>query len=184
MSDGDNNNSGGGRSLGGERAEPMPSSWSRPAAPRVGRVGDWTNSSSTGSRGGGGAGAGAGRFATLSSMGGGGGNGPPPPDDDDDDDDDDENKGAESWFAGGERSGISVENPDRQRQVPGGNMVRDLLRRAAQAGPPVEQPTRSSGAFAGGGHTLGSDDVESSYIPDPDVDEFEGKLNPICPYMY
>jgi hypothetical protein len=55
------------------------------------------------SRGGGGAGAGAGRFATLSSMGGGGGNGPPPPDDDDDDDDDDENKGAESWFAGGER---------------------------------------------------------------------------------
>ena len=29
-------------------------------------------------------------------------------------------------------SGINVENPDRRRAVPGGNMVRDLLRRAAQ----------------------------------------------------
>jgi hypothetical protein len=29
-------------------------------------------------------------------------------------------------------SGISVENPDRRGAVPGGNMVRDLLRRAAQ----------------------------------------------------
>lgn len=29
-------------------------------------------------------------------------------------------------------SGISVENPDRQRAMPGGNMVRDLLRRAEQ----------------------------------------------------
>jgi hypothetical protein len=29
-------------------------------------------------------------------------------------------------------SGLSIENPDRQRAVPGGNMVRDLLRRAAQ----------------------------------------------------
>lgn len=29
-------------------------------------------------------------------------------------------------------SGISVENPDSRRSVPGGDMVRDLLRRAAQ----------------------------------------------------
>ena len=29
-------------------------------------------------------------------------------------------------------SGLSIENPDRQNAVPGGNMVRDLLRRAAQ----------------------------------------------------
>ena len=29
-------------------------------------------------------------------------------------------------------SGLSIENPDRQSAVPGGNMVRDLLRRAAQ----------------------------------------------------
>ena len=43
----------------------------------------------------------------------------------------------------------------------------------------MEQPTRSSGAFAGGGHTLGSDEVDSSYIPDPDVDEFEGNSKPL-----
>lgn len=90
---------------------------------------------------------GGGRFATISSLSGDGGR--PPAQPADDDDDDDENRGAESWFAGGERrylrtfvsldvhvhrvySGISVENPDHQRSTPGGNMVRDLLRRAAQ----------------------------------------------------
>lgn len=30
------------------------------------------------------------------------------------------------------RSGISVQNPDRPGAVPGGNLVRDLLRRAAE----------------------------------------------------
>jgi len=93
-----------------------------------------------------------------------------------DDDDDDEDEGedrteGEHWFAGGERSGISVENPDRPgRAVPGGNLVRDLLRRAAEAGaaPPPEEASRQSGAFFGGGHTLGSDEVESQYIADPD----------------
>lgn len=74
--------------------------------------------------------------------------------------------------------------------MPGGNMVRDLLRRAEQyviimtirlslvhvslsrrAGPAVEAPARSSGAFSGGGHTLGSDEVESSYIPDATAEE-------------
>lgn len=45
----DNNNSsggGGGRSLGGGSNEPLPSSWTRPAAaPRVGRIGDWSGAS-------------------------------------------------------------------------------------------------------------------------------------------
>ena len=70
--------------------------------------------------------------------------------DDDGADSDENGDRRESWFAGGERryvsplsglptvkpihpySGISVENPDRARAPPGGNMVRDLLRRAAQ----------------------------------------------------
>jgi len=52
--------------------------------------------------------------------------------------------------------------------MPGGDVVRDLLRRAAEAGPPQTEP-RSS--FAGGGHTLGGDDVESTYIPDPDAQD-------------
>jgi len=29
-------------------------------------------------------------------------------------------------------SGLSVQNPGRQSQIPGGNVVRDLLRRAAE----------------------------------------------------
>ena len=32
----------------------------------------------------------------------------------------------------GVRSGISVQNPNRQGAVPGGNLVQDLLRRAAE----------------------------------------------------
>ncbi|CAA7269410.1 unnamed protein product [Cyclocybe aegerita] len=161
-----------GRTLSGDPAEPLPASWAnRPAAPRVGRIGDWAGSSSSG-----GSRSGGGRFATLSSLGGGGGGGGGHGGHghahDDDDDDDDENQGGESWFAGGERSGISIENPDRQRGVPGGNMVRDLLQRAAQAGPPPAAETRP-GVFSGGGHTLGSDEVESTYIPDPNAEEEE-----------
>jgi UBX domain-containing protein 1 len=70
--------------------------------------------------------------------------------------------------------------------MPGGDVVRDLLRRAAElrnissslivyemklinlnrAGSAQPEP-RS--AFSGGGHTLGSDEVDSTYIPDPNA---------------
>ncbi|KAF8431708.1 SEP-domain-containing protein [Boletus edulis BED1] len=95
--------------------------------------------------------------------------------DDDDDDDDDEGspREGESWFAGGERSGISVQNPNARGNVPGGRMVQDILRRAAEmSAARTSQPSAdhdSSTAFRGGGHTLGSDDVESTFVPDPDV---------------
>ena len=87
-------------------------------------------------------------------------------------------------------SGISVQNPDRAGSAPGGNLVRDLLRRAAEyvfespaayknlmrplycrAGPPIAPqgaPAPQRRAFFGGGHTLGSDEVESTFVPDPD----------------
>jgi len=141
----------GGRSLGGDANEPLPSSWARPAnsQPKIGRIGGWSSS-------------------TPSSGTAGTGH-----DDDDDDEDDDDTvpREAESWFAGGERSGLSIENPDSARRIPGGDMVRDLLRRAAAAGPPRGVPgsSRQPGVFSGGGHTLGSDDVESSFIPDPNA---------------
>ncbi|KII90362.1 hypothetical protein PLICRDRAFT_52103 [Plicaturopsis crispa FD-325 SS-3] len=53
-------------------------------------------------------------------------------------------------------------------------MVRDLLRRAAEAGPPPGSAAAAAGssrgsAFSGGGHTLGSDDVDSTFIPDPEA---------------
>ncbi|KAM6499406.1 SEP domain containing protein [Amanita muscaria] len=87
---------------------------------------------------------------------------------DDEDENDDADRG-ESWFAGGERSGISVETPGRSRAVPGGDMVRELLRRAAEAGPPPPPPGSSprSDVFTGGGHRLGSDEEPGGYIPDP-----------------
>ncbi|KDQ58114.1 hypothetical protein JAAARDRAFT_34913 [Jaapia argillacea MUCL 33604] len=40
--------------------------------------------------------------------------------------------------AGGERSGLDVQNPDRAESVPGGDVVRDLLRRAAATGSPPD----------------------------------------------
>jgi len=159
----------GGRSLGGDSSEPLPSTWVRPTSsqPRVGRIGDWTGSSSASSN------SGSLRFGTLGGLQSGSGGHSRNNDDDDDDDDDSEGKDeGESWFAGGERSGISIQNPDRPGGgVPGGNMVRDLLRRAAEAGPPSSSQSSGPrpGFFSGGGHTLGSDEVESTFIPDPNA---------------
>ncbi|PFH49148.1 hypothetical protein AMATHDRAFT_5121 [Amanita thiersii Skay4041] len=165
MSGDDNNNITSGRTLDGRPADPMPSTWTRPSsAPRVGRIGDWSgnNSNSGASR--------SGRFASLDSINAGGFSAQGPSDDDDEDENDSADR-RESWFAGGERSGISVENPDRPRIVPGGDMVRELLRRAAESSPTSGPPssTHRSTTFTGGGHTLGSDDVPSTYIPDPNA---------------
>ncbi|KAF5347729.1 hypothetical protein D9756_010227 [Leucocoprinus leucothites] len=109
--------------------------------PRFGRIGDWSNDNERDEQSG-----------------------------------DDENDKRENWFAGGERSGISVQNPNRQRDSPfaagGGDLVRELLRRAAEGGGAAPQEPQSSGGFrvfSGGGHTLGSDEVDSSYIPDPNA---------------
>ncbi|EGN97269.1 hypothetical protein SERLA73DRAFT_183932 [Serpula lacrymans var. lacrymans S7.3] len=164
----------GGRTLGGGNSEPLPSAWVRPAAaPRVGRIGDWGSSSSS-SRGPSGRG-----IATLSDVsasrpGGGVARLPPSAADDDDDDDDEDEDKRQTFFAGGERSGLSVENPNRRDNIPGGNVVRDIIRRATEASQQQQQQQHQEGAarssaFTGGGHTLGSDEVESSYIPDPDA---------------
>ncbi|KAK7057951.1 SEP-domain-containing protein [Favolaschia claudopus] len=78
---------------------------------------------------------------------------------------DDESDEQETWFAGGERSGISVQNPRRGRE-PGGNLVRDLLRRAQEEGatPGDDVPSRPT-FFTGGGHTLGGEGQASSFVP-------------------
>ncbi|KAJ6626698.1 SEP domain-containing protein [Mycena sp. CBHHK59/15] len=82
----------------------------------------------------------------------------------------------ETWFAGGERSGISVQNPGRGR-VPGGDLVRDLLRRAEETGAtPAEASQSRSTAFTGGGHTLGGTGVASSYVPDLNASDPEEEL--------
>lgn len=165
--------SGGGQSLGGNQdSESLPTGWGRPSAPRVGRVGDWSStnnpgrSSSSSSRGG---------FGSLSNLPTSGSTripgGPQV-----DDDDDDENKEGESWFAGGERSGISVQNPNSASARPGGRLVRDILRQAAEGGMAPPPDARRAGPFSGGGHTLGSDEVESSYVPDPTAKDDEDDI--------
>lgn len=131
---------------------------------KIGRIGDWNNNPQSGSDRPGSSGP---RIATLRDT-----TQPDPPArhhaSDDEDEEDSGRDQAESWFAGGERSGISVENPGRPN-LPGGSLVQDLLRRAAEAGPAANNTHHN--IFSGGGYTLGSDDVESAYIPDPDAQD-------------
>ena len=53
--------------------------------------------------------------------------------------------------------------------MPGRSLMRDLLARALNDRPlePESEATRGSSAFSGGGYTLGSDEIESAYVPDP-----------------
>ncbi|KAJ7078449.1 hypothetical protein B0H15DRAFT_804859 [Mycena belliarum] len=121
--------------------EPLPTAWVRPAAPRVGRIGAW-GASAGGSAHSTGGGGGA-RIASLRDI-----------------------ASAPSPARHAPASGPSRRpNP---RGGPGGSMVRDLLRRAAETGaaPAPLAPARGT-AFIGGGHTLGSDDIASTFIPDP-----------------
>ncbi|KAI0033584.1 ubiquitin-related domain-containing protein [Vararia minispora EC-137] len=141
---------------------------------RIGRIGDWNNgggnSSGSSNRSGS-----SRRIATFSDFAGGASSGGPgiPPmhhDDEDDDEEQDPQNRRETWFAGGERSGVAIQNPDRDG--PGGsasNIIRDLIEQARQGGvyQPPEPPAHRF--FTGGGHTLGSDEVESQFIPDPNA---------------
>lgn len=82
----------------------------------------------------------------------------------DESDEEVEEKEGESWFAGGERSGISVQNPRLPvpgRSGHGPHLVHEILVRASQAAPATSEPL----SFPGDGHTLGSDEVESTRIP-------------------
>lgn len=124
---------------GGNPSEPTPP---RPSGSSSSRIGGW-----------GGSGGGGRRVATLN---------------DDSDDGEDE---PQNYFAGGERSGINIQNPDRgPPDVSGGRgLMRDLLTRALndRAAEPEPEEMQRSNAFSGGGYTLGSDEVESTYVPDP-----------------
>ncbi|KAJ7214947.1 SEP-domain-containing protein [Mycena pura] len=90
------------------------------------------------------------------------------------DDDEDSSDEQETYFAGGERSGLSVQNPGRGR-VPGGNLVRDLLRRAEQEGATTGAAAAPQGmrAFGGAGHTLGGEDTASAYRPEERTSDSE-----------
>ncbi|KAF7792011.1 hypothetical protein EIP86_003038 [Pleurotus ostreatoroseus] len=152
------------------------SGWRRPAnsAPRIGRIGAWGDSSASSSR----ASSTGPRIATFRDLASGGEPSRPPHGHDDEDEDEEEDeperKEGETWYAGGERSGVSIQNPNAGGPpMPGGQIVRDLLQRATEGGMAAPPEPERSPIFHGGGHTLGGEDSESRYIPDPDAPQEE-----------
>ncbi|KAH6987979.1 hypothetical protein BKA56DRAFT_669565 [Ilyonectria sp. MPI-CAGE-AT-0026] len=111
-------------------------------------------------------------IATLGSLGGGSHHHDDDDDDDDDFDGDDDDDGRGNLFAGGEKSGLAVQDPNNKPQDGGPKkIISDILAKARanatrqdtdpEAGP--SEPSR----FRGSGMTLGGDGVESRSIPDP-----------------
>ncbi|GAA5985491.1 hypothetical protein JCM10908_006996 [Rhodotorula pacifica] len=107
----------------------------------------------------------SGGFGGFGRLGGGGG----------DDSDDDEGKDPSSFYTGGAKSGLSVENPDDARRRGGvSDMLKNILQQAREGSSrlaggeeaPAAGPSGSS-FFTGSAHTLGSDETPSTYIPDP-----------------
>ncbi|KAK7413755.1 protein phosphatase regulator [Neonectria punicea] len=108
-------------------------------------------------------------IATLGSLGG---SSHQHDDDDDDDglfDGDDDDDGRGNLFAGGEKSGLAVQDPHQD----GGpkKLINDILAKAranakSQGTDPEAGPSQPS-RFRGSGNTVGGDGVESRNIPDP-----------------
>ncbi|RPB03461.1 SEP-domain-containing protein [Choiromyces venosus 120613-1] len=96
------------------------------------------------------------KFATLEDLKG--------KDGEEDEASDDEKQ---DFFAGGEKSGLAVQNPGDPRNK--GHIIRDILKRAAEGGQQEEEAGPSRPRFSGTGRTLGSEDTESVEIPDPEA---------------
>ncbi|AEO56603.1 hypothetical protein MYCTH_2301702 [Thermothelomyces thermophilus ATCC 42464] len=105
--------------------------------------------------------------ATLSSIGGGNSH-DDSEEDDDYDDEDDERRGPRDLFAGGEKSGLAVQDPAQRSSDPR-KLISDIVAKArSNARQSSEEPAGPSRSrFRGVGHTLGGDGVESRVIPDP-----------------
>ncbi|KAJ4288293.1 protein phosphatase regulator [Collariella sp. IMI 366227] len=106
-------------------------------------------------------------LATLSSLGGG--HDHDDSEDEDYDDDDDERRGPRDLFAGGEKSGLAVQDPAQRGNDPR-RVINDIVAKAkanARESPDASAAGPSRSHFRGGGQTLGGDGVESRQIPDP-----------------
>ncbi|EPE08497.1 sep domain-containing protein [Ophiostoma piceae UAMH 11346] len=104
---------------------------------------------------------------SSSQPGGGHGHGHDDNDDDDDSDfGDDENPNRGDLFAGGEKSGLAVKDPNMAGHS-SQKIMRDIVSKAKQnrsePGPSSQAPSR----FRGSGMTLGGEGTESRVIPDP-----------------
>ncbi|EKD19451.1 uncharacterized protein L3040_002671 [Drepanopeziza brunnea f. sp. 'multigermtubi'] len=133
----------------------------RPAPQSIPAVGSSSSSAKPKKKGG---------IATLGSLSSGShGHGH---DDDDDEDDEDFDPDGEprDLFAGGEKSGLAVQDPPSRSNDPR-KVVSDILKKAkANAARPGGGPSSSAAApsrFRGSGMTLGGEDTPSQVIPDP-----------------
>ncbi|KAI0883040.1 SEP-domain-containing protein [Annulohypoxylon maeteangense] len=102
-------------------------------------------------------------LATLSSLGGG-------HDHDDDDDDEDDEDIHRDTYAGGEKSGLAVQDPSQRSSDPR-RILNDLLAKAKSNSQRPDATTAvgpsSSSFFRGSGQTLGGEGTPSRTIPDP-----------------
>ncbi|PGH04223.1 UBX domain-containing protein 1 [Blastomyces parvus] len=92
------------------------------------------------------------KFATLGDLGSGDAGGHDHSDDDTDE--------GQDMFAGGEKSGLAVQNPDDIKQK--------IIEKAKRTAPrPADESKPRSSHFTGAARTLGGDDTPSQFIPDP-----------------
>lgn len=89
-------------------------------------------------------------------------------------------------FAGGERSGLNVENPEARRGGDDNSLVSDILSKAATAHGRAEQPVDlqggSSRAFAGRGHSIGGATVGEE-APEPEEEDDEESEEPAVRHL-
>ncbi|CAO1623333.1 unnamed protein product [Parajaminaea phylloscopi] len=139
------------RTLSGAPAEPLPEGWGSSSNSGATR----RTTGSTRATGGGG---GIRTFRDLSAQQEGSRGG----------DSDDSDREPENLFAGGERSGLNVQNPDARRRADHSDAVKEILRQAAQNGPhPDDAPsaggstTAAAPSFGGTGRTIADESASS-----------------------
>ncbi|CDH52982.1 nsfl1 cofactor p47 [Lichtheimia corymbifera JMRC:FSU:9682] len=114
--------------------------------------------------------AGRSKVRTLSDLGDG---------DHDEESDDDRHQ---NFFAGGERSGMVVQGPNKQNDV-----VNQILKKAAEGGAAPEEADVGGSSkpkyFKGTGYKLGSEEDPSEVIATDQPDESETELEPVTRYL-
>ncbi|KAK4045960.1 protein phosphatase regulator [Microbotryomycetes sp. JL201] len=172
--------------LSGEPAPPLPASWQ--TASGQGQPGSRSHTPSQISRSTGGARIASLRDYNAPSAGpstGGSRLGRISHDDDNggnnigDEDEDGDEKDPLEYFAGGEKSGLSLQNPNARPPASGASdVVRGILRQAVEGTnrmAALRNTTSMAGVqpllnvFRGSGHTLGSEDEPSKVVPDPEA---------------
>ncbi|OJD25704.1 hypothetical protein ACJ73_02919 [Blastomyces percursus] len=94
------------------------------------------------------------KFATLGDLGSG--------DTGAHDHSDDDTDEGQDMFAGGEKSGLAVQNPDDVKQK--------IIEKAKRTTPrPADESKPKTSHFTGAARTLGGDDTPSQFIPDPNA---------------